>query len=40
VLKGLEDGGVTGVIKHLPGHGRAPVDSHEELPIVDTNYSI
>lgn len=37
MLKGLEAGGVTSVIKHLPGHGRAPVDSHEELPVVDTS---
>lgn len=39
MLKGLEDGGVTAVIKHLPGHGRAPVDSHEELPVVDADYT-
>lgn len=39
MLQGLEDGGVIPVIKHMPGHGRAPVDSHEELPIVDTNYA-
>lgn len=37
MLKGLEAGGIIPVIKHLPGHGRAPVDSHEELPIVDTD---
>jgi beta-N-acetylhexosaminidase len=24
------------VIKHMPGHGRAIVDSHHELPVVDT----
>lgn len=36
MLKGFEDEGITAVIKHLPGHGRAPVDSHEELPIVTT----
>ena len=40
MLKGLEDGGMTAVIKHMPGHGRAPVDSHEELPIVDTDSAI
>ena len=33
-LKGLEDGGVAGVIKHIPGHGRAMADSHMELPRV------
>jgi beta-N-acetylhexosaminidase len=35
VLDGLAAGGVAGVIKHLPGHGRAPADSHKELPVVD-----
>lgn len=39
MLSGLKDGGVTAVIKHLPGHGRAPVDSHEELPVVDVDYA-
>lgn len=33
-LKGLMAGGVAGVIKHVPGHGRAMSDSHEELPRV------
>lgn len=33
-LKGLEDGGVAGVIKHIPGHGRSMADSHMELPRV------
>jgi beta-N-acetylhexosaminidase len=35
ILDGLEAGGVLGVIKHLPGHGRARADSHVELPVVD-----
>ncbi len=33
-LDGLRSGGVVGVIKHIPGHGRATVDSHLELPVV------
>ncbi|MEZ5918824.1 MAG: beta-N-acetylhexosaminidase [Alphaproteobacteria bacterium] len=28
--------GVTPVIKHLPGHGRATADSHKDLPVVTT----
>ena len=31
--------GINPVIKHIPGHGRARVDSHFELPIVETSYS-
>ena len=31
---GLMDGGVLPVIKHIPGHGRADVDSHHALPVV------
>jgi beta-N-acetylhexosaminidase len=34
VLDGLRSGGVVGVVKHIPGHGRAVVDSHYELPHV------
>ncbi|MGA9580585.1 MAG: beta-N-acetylhexosaminidase [Allosphingosinicella sp.] len=33
-LDGLASAGVVGVIKHMPGHGRALVDSHEALPVV------
>lgn len=33
-LEGLAAGGVVGIVKHMPGHGRALVDSHHELPIV------
>ena len=33
-IDGLMAGGVAPVIKHMPGHGRAAVDSHHELPIV------
>lgn len=37
MLDGLAAGGVAGVIKHLPGHGRARADSHRELPVVDAS---
>lgn len=35
VCEGLLSEGVTPVIKHMPGHGRATVDSHLSLPAVD-----
>lgn len=34
VLDGLRRAGVAGVVKHMPGHGRAMADSHKELPVV------
>ena len=37
LLEGLEAGGVGGVVKHMPGHGRALADSHVELPVVDAD---
>jgi beta-N-acetylhexosaminidase len=33
-LSGLAAGGVVGIIKHMPGQGRAVVDSHHALPVV------
>lgn len=37
VLDGLAQGGCVGVVKHIPGHGRATSDSHKELPVVDAD---
>lgn len=37
VADGLLAGGVVPVIKHLPGHGRAEVDSHLSLPTADVS---
>lgn len=37
VIAGLEAGGVAGVVKHMPGHGRATADSHLALPVVDAD---
>ncbi|MEO7864256.1 MAG: beta-N-acetylhexosaminidase [Sphingomicrobium sp.] len=40
VLDGLASAGVVGVVKHMPGHGRALVDSHKELPVVTANAEV
>ncbi len=37
VIDGLRSGGVVGVVKHMPGQGRAQVDSHYDLPVVDAD---
>lgn len=37
VMEGLLDGTVMPIVKHLPGHGRAMVDSHHDLPVVETD---
>jgi beta-N-acetylhexosaminidase len=37
VLDGLARAGVTGCVKHMPGHGRAMADSHKELPRVEAS---
>ncbi|MCV9965274.1 beta-N-acetylhexosaminidase [Pararhizobium sp. BT-229] len=35
---GLKAGGMLPVMKHMPGHGRAFVDSHHKLPVVDVSF--
>ncbi len=35
VAQGHLDGGVLPVVKHMPGHGRATLDTHFDLPRVD-----
>lgn len=37
MLEGLAAGGCVGIVKHIPGHGRAMADSHKELPVVDAS---
>jgi beta-N-acetylhexosaminidase len=37
MIEGLQKQNIIPVIKHLPGHGRAPVDSHKELPVVSSS---
>ena len=36
-IDGLRAGGVAGVVKHMPGQGRATVDSHHHLPVVSAD---
>ncbi len=35
--EGMMAGGVLPVMKHMPGHGRGGVDSHLQLPVVETD---
>ncbi len=37
VAQGMLDGGVLPVLKHIPGHGRATLDSHYDLPHVSAD---
>jgi len=37
VVGGLQDAGVAATIKHVPGHGRTTVDSHDVLPVVEAS---
>ncbi|MBX5453782.1 MAG: beta-N-acetylhexosaminidase [Acidobacteriia bacterium] len=37
MAEGLLAAGIQPVAKHIPGHGRAKVDSHQELPQVDAS---
>jgi beta-N-acetylhexosaminidase len=35
-VEGFLDAGILPIVKHVPGHGRAGVDSHRDLPVVNT----
>jgi beta-N-acetylhexosaminidase len=36
-IKGYQEAEIIPVIKHIPGHGQATVDSHEKLPVVSAS---
>lgn len=36
-VDGLQNGGVAAVAKHWPGHGATAVDSHRQLPVIETS---
>jgi beta-N-acetylhexosaminidase len=40
VAQGLLDGGVLPVMKHVPGHGRATLDTHLALPTVTESFDV
>jgi len=37
VAEGFLAGGITPIMKHIPGHGRSLVDSHLSLPVVEAS---
>ena len=37
IIDGLQRGGVVGVVKHMPGHGRTSVDTHKALPTISAS---
>ena len=39
-VRGLQSGGAIPVVKHMPGHGRATVDSHLEMPRVSVGRGV
>lgn len=40
VSDGMMAGGVLPVIKHIPGHGRATLDTHFDLPRIDASLAV
>ncbi|KAK3582464.1 hypothetical protein CHS0354_024011 [Potamilus streckersoni] len=38
-IRGLELNGIIAVVKHFPGHGNVTVDSHKELPTINSTRS-
>lgn len=39
-IKGSQDNGILACAKHYPGHGRTGVDSHVDLPVLDTDLEV
>ncbi|MCI4664112.1 MAG: beta-N-acetylhexosaminidase [Neomegalonema sp.] len=39
IAEGLHAGGVLSVVKHIPGHGRADLDSHAATPRIDASWA-
>jgi len=39
-LRGLQETGIVGCLKHFPGIGAGEVDSHEEMPMVSLSHDV
>ncbi len=39
-LRGMERGGMKGVVKHFPGHGATSTDSHLALPVIEATEDV
>ena len=39
-IRGTTDGGVFSCAKHFPGHGDTEVDSHDDLPVINTSLEL
>jgi beta-N-acetylhexosaminidase len=37
-IQALQEGGITPIMKHIPGHGAATCDSHETLPVISLSF--
>lgn len=37
-IQALQEGGITPIMKHIPGHGAATCDSHEKLPVISLSF--
>lgn len=38
-IKGTQDDGVIATAKHFPGHGNTSIDSHADLPVLNSSYN-
>ena len=36
-MRGMQDGGIIACAKHFPGHGNTHIDSHADLPVINSS---
>jgi beta-glucosidase-like glycosyl hydrolase len=37
MIRGLQEGGVIATAKHFPGHGNTDIDTHNDLPVINSD---